>query len=83
MAAATDERTTVLRALIEERGLIHRFIADKLGITRSHFTRMLNAERPCTAAHAGELAALLGIDLSAFFDGEALLFSEAQEEGAA
>lgn len=72
MAASTEERKTVLRELIDERGLIHSRLAEKLGLDRSHFTRILSAERPCTPSNAATLAALLQVDQDVFFDGESL-----------
>lgn len=82
MAVAQETGKTRLRVVIDDRGLIHSRLAEKLGLTRSHFTRILNAERPCTAANAEGIATLLGVPVETFFDGEALLPAEQKEDAA-
>lgn len=64
--------STVLRQLIDERGIRYAFLADKIGVTRSHFTRLVNRERQITSAAAEALAGILGVETAAFFDGHDL-----------
>lgn len=72
---ATTGKRTVLRELIDERGLKYGFVANKIGSTPSGFTRLLNGERTLSAGELLALEALLALDASAFFDGRELLIA--------
>lgn len=77
MATQTEARRTVLRDLIDDRGLRHRFVADKLGVLPSSLTRLLNRDRELRASDLLVLAELLGVGSEVFFDGRGLRLSEA------
>lgn len=77
MSTQTEAPRTVLRELIDGRGLRHRFVADKLGVLPSSLTRLLNRDRELRASDLLVLAELLGVDSEIFFDGRELRLSEA------
>ena len=73
---ATMRRPTVLRELIEARGIRYSFIAEKLGIARSSFHRVLEGDRDLRARELVALTGMLGVEIAVFFDGERLLFAD-------
>lgn len=50
-----------IRRLIDARGIRHRWLADRLGISRSHLSHLLSGDRRFTDAQAVRLAELLQI----------------------
>ena len=77
----TATALTVLRQAIDEKGLRYTFLAERAGITQSHFTRLLNAERKPTKEFVDLMAQHLGIEPDAFFDGRELLLAQQTQEG--
>lgn len=75
MTSTVAQAPTVLRRLIDERGIRHVFLADRIGVTRSHFTRLLNGERAPTAAFIEMICTQLGVEPEVFFDGRRLLIA--------
>lgn len=73
MPAVETNKRTVLRALIDERGLRYNFVADKIGTNPSNLTRLMNGERSLPASELLALERLLGVDAAVFFDGRDLL----------
>lgn len=66
------EKRTILRDLIDERGIRYSFLAEKLGTTASSFTRLMNGEKELFASELLRLEELLGVPYETFFDGSAL-----------
>lgn len=75
MTSATVQTPTVLRQIIDGLGIRHNFLAERLGVTRSHFTRMLNRERPMTREAVRTLSERLKVPEETFFDGNELILS--------
>lgn len=73
-AAAPEKRKTVIRDLIDARGLKYRFVAGKLGLSASATSLLLDGLRTMSARHLVALEELLSVPSSAFFDGERLRF---------
>lgn len=80
-AQAPETKRTVLRDLIDERGLKYGFVASKLEISPTLFTRLLSGERPLSARELLALTELLGVEAKSFFDGRELLPSRQTQEG--
>lgn len=80
-AQAPDTKRTVLRDLIDERGLKYGFVAGKLDISPTLFTRLLSGERPLSARELVTLQEILGVEAKAFFDGRELLPARQTQEG--
>lgn len=60
---------TVLEIEIEASGLRHRWIAEQLGVSPSHFSRWVSGERRVDAAvHREKLALVLRRKVSDLFD---------------
>lgn len=66
---ATAVTQTRLSELIESRGLRHLFLAEKLGLSRSAFSRLVTGRRAIRRAEAIVLADLLGVDEEALQSG--------------
>ncbi len=64
---------TVLKKLVDERGIRYTYLAEKLALTPSHFWRILNGERPITRRSAERVSTELLIPEWLFFDGAKLL----------
>ena len=73
-AKAPEKRRTVLRDLIDSRGLRHSFIAERLGLPRSSMSHLLDGNQELRARHLVALEELLGVEAAVFFDGERLRF---------
>lgn len=79
---APPTKRTILRELIEERGLKYGFVADKIGVAPATLTKLLNGERTLTASAMLAFEELLGVEAKSFFDGRELLPSrQTQDEG--
>lgn len=77
MTAKTQEkRRTVLRDLIDERGLRYVFVANRLGLSGSGFSLLCDGLRSLRARHLVALEDVLGVKAAAFFDGERLLYAD-------
>ena len=61
-------RTTRLRAFLDSRGTKYSWVAERLGLNASHFSRILDGTRPLTAENATKLAELFGVPASTFRD---------------
>lgn len=72
---APPANRTILRDLIEARGLKYGFVADRLGLSPSLLTRLLGRERPLKASELVALTSLLGVEAEQFFDGSQLILS--------
>lgn len=52
-----------IKELVESQGRMKSWVADQLGITPSHFSRMIMGERPITRRNAARLAEILGVSI--------------------
>lgn len=50
-----------VRGLIDARGIRHRWLADRLGISRSHLSHLLSGDRRFSEAQAARLAEILQV----------------------
>jgi transcriptional regulator with XRE-family HTH domain len=78
---APASKRTVLRDLIDARGLRYDFVAGKVGLSPSNFTKLMNGERTLTASVMVTLCKVLEVEAEAFFDGRELLPSRQTQEG--
>lgn len=74
MPESTLSMINPLRAFLDARGIRYIWAAERLGITPSHLTRLMDSERPLTAVMADRLAALFDVPASTFLP-------ESREEG--
>jgi transcriptional regulator with XRE-family HTH domain len=56
-----------IRDLADERGLALSILADRAGVARGHFFRVLGGYASPTVAWLARLAVVLEVDISAFF----------------
>lgn len=70
MNTAPQTRTR-LREFLDERGIRYIFVADKLGVTPGHVTRLLDGTRPVTAENAQRLSEVFGVPPTTFLESEA------------
>ena len=68
MAQTTLE--TPLRRYLDSHGIRYQWMAERLGITPSHLSRLLSGERPLTIATAGRLSALFNEPAATFLPDE-------------
>lgn len=62
----TIDKGTPLRRFIDARGIRYIWIAEKLGISPSHLTQIMDGKRPLVAAHAATLADLFSVPAETF-----------------
>jgi len=77
--------TPILRAVIDERGLKHVWLADRLGISRQHLSNILAGRRSVTVERAERMRELVGVPFFVAFVGadETLLVQQGQSGEAA
>lgn len=73
-AEAPEKRRTVLREMLDSRGIRHAFVARRLNLSRAGMMRILDGVLELRARHLVSLEELLGVEASVFFDGERLRF---------
>jgi transcriptional regulator with XRE-family HTH domain len=59
--------TTKLRQVMEEQGRRHVWLAEQLGVSPSHVTRVMNGERTPGPAFRERAAAVLAVDEGELF----------------
>lgn len=62
---------TPLREFLDSRGTKYSWVAERLGLNPSHFSRILDGARALTDENAAKLAELFNVPASTFLDSEA------------
>ncbi len=62
---------TPLKEFLDSRGTKYSWVAEKLGLNASHFSRILDGERALTDDNAAKLADLFNVPASTFLESEA------------
>lgn len=60
--------TPELRSTIRRQGRLLTWMADQIGVSQGHFTRILDSERTVSADDARLLTTILGADFSALWN---------------
>lgn len=55
-----------LRRFLDERGIRYSWVAEKLGVSPSHMTQVMDGKRPLPRKHAETLAALFNEPIATF-----------------
>ncbi len=56
-----------IRAIIAERGLFKKYVAEKAGFTERQFSDMLNGRKVIRAEHLPPIAKALGVNIGELF----------------
>lgn len=68
----TDTRAkSRLREFLDSQGRRYSWVAERIGVTPSHLTRLMDGERPVTTEVAAKLAELFSVPASSFIESEA------------
>lgn len=66
----TESVATRIKAIIKEKGLVQRVVAERSGFTAQQFTDMLNGRKVIRADYLPRIAATLGVDIRELFGAE-------------
>lgn len=66
MPNSTMRKPNPLRVFLDERGIRYVWVAERLGISPSHLTRLMDSDRPLTASMAQRLADLFSEPITTF-----------------
>lgn len=64
-------KSTRLREFLDGRGIRYSWVAERLGCTPSHMTRLLDGTRPVTQENAFTLSQVFNVPASTFLESEA------------
>jgi plasmid maintenance system antidote protein VapI len=61
-----NSQSQELREFLDDRGLRYQWVAEKLGVTPSHMTRLMDGQRPITHDLALKLSGLFDVPADTF-----------------